>query len=159
LGHKIPQAIALSGNSNCYLERTKDQSYDVKYSLRLHAKFRSDLLNGFSVEACLMSGNNQASSHISNINVYKVDDNTFDKTFLMSVSPFLDGQSWVSDIDQSSLTLNELSGKETYYIEATAFRRNKKFNANAYFNHLGCFDSLVRLRRQIEFIQITKADD
>lgn len=157
IGQKIDQVLVLNNQHNCYLERSKDKKNN--YSLRIHAKFRSDLLNGFAIEAVMLNNGLEASSLVSEIKIYRVNNTTFAKTLLLTKVPSAFGAGWVTNVTQADLATNELSGRETYYIEAVAQRRNKPYRASSYFNHLGCYDSIIRLRRDLEVMQVTKAED
>lgn len=106
-----------------------------------------------------MSSYRQASVAVSSVSVYRVSNLDFSKTLIGSFSPAASGLSYVLTLTQAQLGVNELSGAETYYIEAVATRRARKFRASVYVNHLGCFDSINRLRQASEYNLITKLDE
>lgn len=159
IGQKISQVLSLSGQSNCYLERTWDQAKEENYNLDINVKFNSSAMQGLNIIAELKRNDKICSCVISSIAVYRVSDGSFAKTLIGSFSPTLSGQSWALNLTQAQLGLNELSGAETYYVEATASRRVRSYKSGVYVNHLGCFDSINRLRKSSEFLQITKLDE
>lgn len=157
IGSRNAELLALS--NNCYLDRTWDNGPRPDYKLNLHAKFNASAMDGLVIEARLMSTYRQAAVAVTSFVLYRVSNLNYSKTLINTFTPTLSGQSWVYTVTQSQLGLNELSGAETYYIEAFGQRRLRKFRASIYVNHLGCFDSLNRLRQRVEYLQITKLDE
>lgn len=157
IGQRIGTAIALSGN--VYLDRSWDNALNPEYRLTLHAKFNSSAMQGLSIEASLYSLYRKASVYVSEFKVYRVSNLNFTKTLINTFTPTLSGQDWAITLTQSQLGSNELSGAETYFIEAKGQRRAKKLRAQVYVNHLGCWDSINRLRQALEYAQITKLDE
>ena len=64
-----------------------------------------------------------------------------------------------SDIDLTSLVPAELDGDATLMIEARITRLSETFRDRVYVNHLGVYDSIVRLRNDVEFLDVTKLDE
>lgn len=157
IGSRNAELLALS--NNCYLDRTWDNGPRPDYKLNLHAKFNSSAMQGLVIEARLLSTYRQAQVAVTSFTVYRVSNLDYSKTLINTFTPTASGLSWVYTITQAQLGSNELSGAETYYIEATARRRLRQFKASIYVNHLGCFDSLNRLRQRVEYLQITKLDE
>lgn len=153
------QLVALNGQSNCYLERTGDKKTSRDFSLSIHAKFNSDSFDGLNIQAGLVRNGKFFESFIDLITISRVEDGSFDSTVVVSVSPTKDGLRWISDVPQSLLSPNELSGAETYLIEVEAFRGSKSYKSFVYFNHMGVFDTVDRLKKKIEFLEITKLDE
>jgi hypothetical protein len=44
-------------------------------------------------------------------------------------------------------------------IEATITRLGKEYKSSVYVNHLGIFDSMFRLKGEIDFLSLTKQDE
>ena len=59
----------------------------------------------------------------------------------------------------SALTPTELDGNPTIMVEAFATRQTRTFRDRVYVNHLGSYDSIVRLRNRVDFLEITKLDE
>ena len=66
---------------------------------------------------------------------------------------------YFKDINISSLTGTSLDGDTTLMIEAIATRLGSTYRDRIYVNHLGVYDSIVRLRQDVEFLDITKQDE
>lgn len=152
------QALALSGNSNVILQRTWDQDHEYEFGLELHAKFNSGTMNGLQIVATLKQGPFDAMSSISEFLVYRVADGSFTETLVATVSATMSGYRATANVTQSALGLNELSGAETYSITAVAQRHRRFYRAKVWVNHLGCFDSINRLRQKAEWLEIGKVD-
>ena len=69
------------------------------------------------------------------------------------------GNRFAGTINQATLSTNELSGFECYAIEVLALRRRKSFNKKIWFNHLGVYDSVIRLRHDVDRLEILKVDE
>lgn len=158
IGQKTGQLISLSGKYQSTLQKTTRTSFQTPLVLKLHAQFDSDLMNGIRVIAFMSNDKKISSCIISSISLFYVSTNWVE-TFVTSVVPVESNGVFTAYIDQSMLGLNELSGAETYLIDCTATRRNKTFRKKVYFNHLGCFDSINRLRQGFDFLNITKIDE
>jgi hypothetical protein len=59
----------------------------------------------------------------------------------------------------ASLTGVNLSGGDTLMIEATIVRLGNTYRDRIYVNHLGIYDSFIRLKHQVEFLDLTKLDE
>ena len=158
IGQKINQALSLSNSSNCYLERTWDKK-DPVFSLKLHAKFNSNLIEGFRIQAALTRDGIVVSSQIDSFDLYITNGDDYSKTLIGNFTPTQNGQAWEFNVTQSLLDPLEATGAETFYIECKAFRKRKSYKACMYFNHLGIFDSFFRLKNKVTFLDLTKADE
>lgn len=155
VGQKINQVLTLSNQSNCYLERTWDQKRRVEPFI--FASFDSSAMQGIKVIATLRRGLQDAASVVENVALYRVADGSWLETFVFQKAPTMNGLSWSCSFSQSDLGANELSGAETYSVVVSFRRRREIYRAKCYFNHLGCFDSINRLRQEIERQQILGA--
>lgn len=153
------QLVALSGHSNCYLERSGDRRSLGDFAVQIHAKFNSADIEGLNIEAGLVRNGEFFSSQINSISISRVDDGDFTNTFIGSFVPTQSGNRWLLDLTQAQLGSNELTSAETYLIEVEALRVKRKYKSFVYFNHLGVFDSIVRLRNQVQFLDIIKVDE
>jgi hypothetical protein len=95
--------------------------------------------------------------------IFKVTDITapkWDDQLITTVSGILQINSYYfKDISISSLTGTSLDGDTTLMIEATAIRLGVTYRERIYVNHLGVYDSVLRLKKDIEFLDITKQDE
>lgn len=141
------------------LERTWHNK-NTEMFLDLHAKFDTNSMNGFQVSAQLIRNNKTLSSSISNVSVYIVNESNWNKTFISNISlSEISNGFYSGSINQASLGLNELSGREVYYLECECTRQRRKFKSHKYFNHLGCYDNIIRLRRDTERLESLKVDE
>lgn len=92
--------------------------------------------------------------------IYLVTTPDWTETLLTTVTGVQLGNVYfLSDIDLASLVPAELDGDSTLMVEATVTRLSETFRDRAYFNHLGVYDSIVRLRNDVDFLNITKLDE
>jgi hypothetical protein len=145
----------ISGQSNIILEKINRRPERIEFIL--FAKFNSATLNGLQIVGYL-TDNREIDSVIDEFKIYRISDGSWAETFVASVPAIKDGVKNIGTCLQSSLGLNELSGAETYLIKTTARRRNRIYIKQVYINHLGCFDSIVRLRQEASFLNLSKAD-
>jgi len=153
-----PGLVALSNQYNCYLERIWGQSDENTVSVNIHARFNSGNMNGIEIQASLFK-NKVITSSLVSAKLYVLSDSGFTKTFIADVTMAESSTGlFVGTVNQATLALNELSGRETYFIECRFSRIRKKYYNGVYFNHLGCFDSILRLKQKTELLEITKVD-
>ncbi len=148
IGQKINQVLSLSGQWNCYLERTWDQKHKIGPSI--FASFNSGLMQGIKIRASLKRDSVDVSSKVETISVHRVADGTWAESFVSQKAPTLNGLVWECNFSQAELSSNELSGAETYLISVLFLRRRERYKEKVFFNHLGCFDSINRLRQEME---------
>lgn len=95
--------------------------------------------------------------------VYKVADITtpkWDDQLLTTISGTLQSNSYYfTDILISSLTGTNLDGDTTLMVEGTATRLGVTYRDRIYVNHLGVYDSIVRLKNDVEYLDISKVDE
>lgn len=95
--------------------------------------------------------------------IYKVTDITtpkWDDQLLTTVTGTVQYNNYhFVDILISSLSGVNLDGDTSLMIEATAERLGVTYKDRIYVNHLGVYDSIIRLRQDVEFLDITKLDE
>ena len=92
--------------------------------------------------------------------IYLVTTPNWTETLLTTVTGVQLGNTYFfSDLNVSALVPAELDGDSTLMVEATVTRLSETFRDRAYFNHLGVYDSIVRLRNDVDFLNITKLDE
>jgi hypothetical protein len=154
-----PGLVALSNQYNCYVERVWDQSDEQVISVDIHARFNTSTMNGIEIQASLFK-NKIITSNLVSAKLYVLSDSGFTKTFITDVTMSeVSTGIFTGTVNQATLALNELSGRETYFIECKFSRIRKKYSKGVYFNHLGVYDSVNRLRHEVEFLQIAKVDE
>jgi hypothetical protein len=83
------------------------------------------------------------------------------ETFLVSKTGVIqpDGK-FTATVTQAELTTAfELDGEKTFLVETEVFRFNKSYKSRKYVNHLGIYDSFIRLRSKVNFLEVTKKDE
>lgn len=132
--------------------------YDFK--LNIHAKFNSNLMDGIQFCAELLNHGVRTSSVITEFKLYSVNTSSWVETFIANVSATQTSNGFFTGyIDQATLGSNELSGMETYKVSCVANRIRYSTSSFVYFNHLGCYDSIIRLRREVEKLESLKVDE
>ncbi len=96
-------------------------------------------------------------------NIYRVTDVVtprWDDQLITTLTGDLQSNSYYfKDISISSLTGTSLDGDTTLMIEGVATRLGVTYRDRIYINHLGVYDSIVRLRSDVEFLDVTKLDE
>jgi hypothetical protein len=93
-------------------------------------------------------------------NVARVTIPQWTEVDLTSVAGTLlpDGR-FYAEVGIASLLGANLDGDTTLKITAVGVRQNKIYRKTIYANHLGVYDSVVRLRKDIQFLDLTKLDE
>jgi hypothetical protein len=149
----------LSGNYNLNLFNL-NQIKEEQIVTELFAKFNSETMNGFDVLAYLIKGNKKIEAIPEYLKIYRVNDGDWDEVLIGSVNlTESNGYLFYAFVSTTFLGSNELSGAETYSAEVSFSLHGKLYRRKTYFNHLGCFDNIWRIRNQIDFIKVTKLDE
>lgn len=159
VGQRLGQALALSNQSNVMLERTWHQNSHLPNEVTLHAKFNASLMDGIQFIAELKKGSKTIQSALAHFVLSVVNPANWTETFISNVVASNSNGTHTATINQATLGLNELSGKQVYSVSVEIVRKRFKYRKKIYINHLGCFDSLIRLRQNIELLQIEKLDE
>lgn len=95
-------------------------------------------------------------------NIYRVTDITSPKwqdEFITTLTGVQQSNNYFfQDINVSFLTGTNLDGDTTLMIEAVATRLGTTYRDRVYVNHLGIYESFLRLKQAVEFLDITKKD-
>lgn len=159
VGQKISQVLTLS-NYNIALERTWHRQSRDDFSLQGHVKFNADDMNGVQIVCYLAKGDDLRSFSATEFKVFRVDESSWAETLVTTVTPTHDSPIKASAvINQSTFGVNELSGMETYSVQIRAVRKRRSLYLKLWFNHLGSFDSIWRLKRAVEQHEILKLDE
>lgn len=126
----------------------------------LWAQFNTSSFDGINLVGFLTKNAEPISSSGCIFDIYSVsNDGLWAEFFVASVVGTLSGQKFVASIPQSALNPVELDGDVTLAIKMTLRRASTVFSKKIYVNHLGVYDSIVRLRDEVEFQFITKKDE
>jgi len=95
--------------------------------------------------------------------IYKVTDITTprwdDQLISTQTGDVQSNNYYFKSINISSLSGVNLDGDTTLMVEGVATRLGITYRDRIYVNHLGVYDSIVRLRNDVEFLDITKLDE
>jgi hypothetical protein len=132
--------------------------------LKIAAQLDTSTLDKIRIIGYLYNSSSGSIDSASSINfkVYKVADITspkWDDQLITTLTGVLQPNGYYFvDISVSLLTGTNLDGDTTLMIEATAIRSSTTYRDRIYVNHLGVYDSIIRLRNDVEFLDITKQD-
>jgi hypothetical protein len=130
--------------------------------VKIAAEFNKDDLNSVRFIGYLydpIMGSTAAASGCT-FSVYRVVNPNWSDNLVYTVSgTVLSNGYWYADVPVGSLSPADLEGGETLAIEATLTRLSDVMRDKVYINHLGIYDSIIRLRQDVDFLDITKADE
>lgn len=94
-------------------------------------------------------------------NIYKVDSTSgWTESLLATVSGVVQpNHYYFADVNLATLLPANLDGENTLMVEAISMRSGDVFRDRVYFNHIGVYDSIDRLRKDVDFLDITKLDE
>jgi hypothetical protein len=152
-----PNAAYNSIVTKVSFEKPTNKDFKVKAWMR----FNSDTFDGVQMVASLVNGKNTRTIAGCTFRIYSVDvDNTWAETLLVTTTGSNVGDNKFSaSTPESSLAPTALTGELTYKMEVELTRLGKTYTDVFYFNHVGIYDTTVRLRKRIDFLAITKLDE
>jgi hypothetical protein len=157
LGGFSNQISTMSGQYNMTLEKVGGKQA-VEIETNVFAKFNSQTMRGMQVICFLQRGRKKVSSIVQSLKLYRISDGNWNETLVGTFVPAETSPNVFTLNIFAALGSNELSGAETYCVDVIFQRRETDYFKRVYFNHLGCFDSILRLRQQNELLSIFKLD-
>jgi len=96
----------------------------------------------------------------SKFRFYKVSGPNWQEDFIVEVS----GTSLSNNYHLSESLLTDLSpailnGEDSLMLEVEITRRGISYKDRVYLNHIGIYDSYLRLKRNVDFLEVTKLDE
>lgn len=159
IGQKTGQVLLLSNQSNCLLERTW-QGKEEAFELKIHVKFNTDSMNGVMILVSLLRNGQLCSSYVPNVQLYQINEANWGETLVSTVSLTESSPGiHTATVPQSTFGLRELSGREVYAVSCTAQRKRGKYRNKVWFNHLGCYDNIIRIKQDLERLDVVKVDE
>ncbi len=161
----ISDRLVVSPNNsyNSILLRNTHRPFDPNlYDLELWGKFDTNDFDGIHIHGALMRGSETRSLGSCAFDIHKVAiDSTWNETLLyQGAGSVLSDGSFGLSVTQSNLgSSNIMDGELTLAIYATAVRGTRTYKKKIYLNHLGTYDSIIRLRNKVKFLEIIKKDD
>ena len=132
--------------------------------LKHWAKFDEENLNSIKLTAYLYDKRNASISNAAgaSIKIYKVNttDTDWNEVLLDTLNPTqLPNNYYFSNVLTSLYPTVDFEGGDTIMLETTLTRLGITYRDRIYVNHLGVYDSIVRLRGDVEFLDLTKLDE
>lgn len=125
------------------------------------AKLDGDTGENLHTRFYLTNGSVIVSGGSCTFKIYAVSlDETYAETEIYSGTATLQpDNSFILDVPYSAFSpATELDGERTIMISSSITRRGKTFKSKDYFNHIGIYDNVLRLRNKVKFLEITKRD-
>lgn len=129
--------------------------------LKIAAEFNKDTFDTIRFTSYLYNSATGSvdSAGSATYNVYLVTTPDWTEQLVTSFSGTqLTNQHFFANINTSSLTPVDFFGGDTIMIEAIMVRLGVTYRDRLYVNHLGIYDNAFRLRRDLDFLDITKQD-
>jgi hypothetical protein len=161
MGRKMVITPSASYNSILFTQNHRAHN-PVLSNVRIWAKFNTSTFDGIQMIAWLEDKDKEVTTTAScEFKVYYIDTtNNWNQTLIFTGSGTASGTRWVASPNQAALgSGNILDGERTLMIEANLTRWGEAFKNTVYVNHLGVYDSILRLRSDVEFLEITKKDE
>lgn len=86
--------------------------------------------------------------------VYLVNETTWAETLLATGAGVASGDKWTLDLTEAALGGQEIIGERTLKVYASLVRGTKTYKAQGYLNHLGIWDTALRTKLRVDFIEI-----
>ena len=156
-GRKLAIALNVDYNSILFTKSRRNPA-KTDYSLLLATKFNTVDFDGIHIVAELSRESQALQIGSGTFDIYSISlDGTWTETFLSTFSGSVVGSRITAVVPQSALP--ELDGEVTLAIKCSINRQKDIYVKKIYVNHLGTYDSIVRLRQDVEFLDITKVDE
>lgn len=130
--------------------------------LKLAAEFDTDDFSSVRLVAYLFNtvGGTVDSAGTCTFSISRVTTPVWTDTLIHTVVGVVQFNSyWFVDVDLTSISSANLDGDTTLMIEAVMTRLGETYRDRIYVNHLGVYDSIIRLRNDVDFLDITKLDE
>lgn len=130
-------------------------------AIKISAKFNEDTFNNIQMIAYLYDSKNMsvASSADCVFKIYKISAPDWTESLVDSINGnLLPNNYFYANPMLSVLPTINFTGGESIMIEVSVLRLGTVYRDRAYFNHLGIYDNVTRLRQDVEFLDITKKD-
>lgn len=133
--------------------------------IKLAAQLDTSTLDKIRIVGYLYNSANAStdSAASATFSIYRVEDITtpkWNEVFITNLTGVEQSNNYYfADIAISSITGASLDGDTTLMIEGTVTRSGVTYRDRIYVNHLGVYDSVVRLRNAVDFLDITKLDE
>jgi len=159
---KNKTVVTPSCNYNSLMTKTTHRGCNESdYKIKSWMKFNSETFDGIQVIAGLYKNNKTKTIGTCDFKVYSISiDDNWTETLLFSGSgtPLPNG-SFSLVIPENSMSPSDITGEVSFKLEVRIERVNKKYDDFYYFNHIGLYGSFIRLKKEVEFLDLTKLDE
>lgn len=128
---------------------------------KIHAKFNTDTLDNIQLTGYLYDAKNAGVGNAASCSfkIYKIESPDWTETLITTISGTkLSNNYYYTNPTTNSLGLDFI-GSDTIMIEATLTRLSETYRDRVYINHLGVYGSIVRLKQDVEWLDISKLDE
>ena len=127
-------------------------------NINLWAKFNAETFDGINVLGYLEELLIPLTGGEATFTLYSVsNDSLWNENFIAQKTILIPSKRFTTNF--SEIETGQLDGESTLAITLQIKMQNKVFNKKIYLNHLGIFDSLFRLKQEVEFLDLTKKDE
>lgn len=133
---------------------------NAQFIVKIAAKFDSNTFNNINMTAYLYDANKASPASAASC-VFKISKVTAPQWTEIELFD-TPGTILTNSYYYANPTLNlfslDFQGGDTLMIEATLTRLGIVYRDRIYVNHLGIYDSVIRLKQDVDFLQVTKKD-
>lgn len=127
---------------------------------RLWVKFDSDTFDGIHILGFLADRENEISSTNCNFVINSVsNDGVWAESLVASGAGIPNGTRFTLSVPSSSFGSLSLDSETTLSVTMTIERQGLQYKKKIFVNHLGVYESVFKLRQDVEFLDITKVDE
>jgi hypothetical protein len=130
--------------------------------IKIAAQFNTDDFDGIKIIAYLYESQTGSVSSLGScsFNVYKVVSPDWEDVLIGSfAAAALPSSYYYKQLSTVDLLGLSLDGETSIMIEATGIRLGQVYRDRIYVNHLGIYDSFDRLKKEVEWLDISKVDE
>lgn len=130
--------------------------------IKAHARFNDATFNNIQLISYLYEPRNAtvANSTTPVFKLYKVVAPDWTEELITTVGASqLTSNYWYNNLDLTTIPDFNFDGGDTLMVEASLLRSGVLYRDRVYINHLGIYDSFIRLKQEVEFLDITKLDE
>ena len=130
--------------------------------IKIAAEFDTNDLDSIRFIAYLYNQNDGSVDNAATctFNIYMVGQPSWVETLLLTTSGTIQFNNYfLSDVNVNSLSPATLDGDTTLMVEAVITRLGDIYRDRVYLNSLGVYDSIIQLRNDVDFLDITKLDE
>jgi hypothetical protein len=162
VGFKNKMVLTPNASYNSVVVNLKHRaSQESTFLVKAWLRFNSNTFDGVQMVGSLVKGRDAKTIAGCTFKIYSMDvTDTWAETLLVTASgTAISNNKFSASAPESALAPTTLTGELTYKMEVTITRLGKTYSDIFYFNHIGIYDSFIRLKNDVEFLDITKLDE